>query len=693
MNVTLPEMSLGQVSALRPARKPWLKTSWWTVVVVAATAIAFGYIYYTIFSLFQGYDDEGYVLISLKSFFQGKPLYDEVYSSFQPGFYVLHWLLFKVWGAPLCHDNIRLVTLFLWLSAAALNGLVTYRLTSSALLGLLVSIVSVRSLDPFANEPGHPQALACLLVGGVATLFAFDNSISPRIFALTAGCLVGMVLLIKMNVGLFILLPVTLLFASDRNGKIALGIKLASSVAMMGLPVVLWRTQLAAKDAPLWTLGWLELLALVLVGARLAAWRGRILIVAMAFIGCAAALLQVNSAALAALPVFSAGLLTLSIGGAVLMCLADSDGLGAPRAGWVWALLGGGLVLGSITLITLLRGTTFHGLADGLLWWPAKVSTSFRIRLRSNWLGACLGVAGATGCFAYLWLRGRWGNRIWFRKAIIASQLSFGVAVLAEFCLRVPGSSTLMPLHNDLPHFWMLPFAWLVAVPETGTEATRSARLALLTITVMQPLIACPVAGTQLVPASILILVAGAVCLGNGLCASLGSRTRTANSQWSLSALGAVGAVILLALFGRETLKLRQHYASLTPLNLPGASRIRLTADQVRVYHEVVAELSRPEVETFLSLPGLDSFYFWAQKAPPNSLNVSAWVILLDAEAQERIWSAAQSRAGLMVVRNRRLIRSWVGGRSVAQLPLVRHIEENFKTVSNCGDYELMVRR
>jgi len=105
-----------------------------------------------------------------------------------------------------------------------------------------------------------------------------------------------------------------------------------------------------------------------------------------------------------------------------------------------------------------------------------------------------------------------------------------------------------------------------------------------------------------------------------------------------------------------------------------------------------VAQLARAEVETFLTLPGLDSLYLWAQKDPPNDLNVSAWVILLDAAAQERIWQAAQLHAGVMVVRNRSLIRSWVGGRSVANLPLVRQIEEHFQTVTNFDGYEIMAR-
>jgi hypothetical protein len=247
-----------------------------------------------------------------------------------------------------------------------------------------------------------------------------------------------------------------------------------------------------------------------------------------------------------------------------------------------------------------------------------------------------------------------------------------------------------VPLHDDLPHFWMLPFAWLAAVPETGAPSTRFDRVALVLIAVVQPLIACPVAGTQLVPASILLLVVAAVSLTNGLSAGLRSVAGLFPSPAARLGLASLGAAVVLVPFAQETLQLRTGFASRTPLNLPGAARIRLTSDEVRVYHQIVDDLSRPEVGTFITLPGMDSFYLWARKEPPNGLNVSAWMILLDAAEQERIWQAAQTHPGLMVVRNRRLIRSWVGGRSIAQLPLVRHIDENFVQVADYGGYEMM---
>ena len=671
----------------------WLPTAWWAAAIVCAVAVATGYAYYSIFSLFQGYDDEGYILISLKSFFQGKPLYDQVYSSFQPGFYVLHRVLFYFWGAPVCHDNIRLLTLIFWLGGAALNGLITYRLTSSALLTLLVSVVSVRCMQPYANEPGHPEALGYLLVAALVALCTCRGSVPRRPLGLAVGGLAGLLLLIKVNVGIFACLPLALMFAAGWKCKLARATQMGLGAIIMGLPVALFRAQLAAQGVPRWQLGALVLVGLILMGARCLNRSAQLPVWVLALIAGSVTVMEVDSLSVAALPVFSAGLLSLSICAAVLAFHARSADERFEGIGWGPELTGFCVVVGAILAVVLFQGTTFHGLADGFFWWPAKVSTSFQIRLRSNWLGLCLGLVGAAGSFVYLHFSGQPARRAWLQKWIAGGQLIFGIAVLAEFYLRVPGSSTLMPVQINLPHFWMLPFAWLVAVPITDDEPHAWARSVLLVFAVLQPLIACPVAGTQLVPASLLLPVLAATCLARGLraiCSPLPAVAKTRAWRW---AAGALGTLLLLAPFARETIQMRKVYLSRTPLELFGAARIRLTPEEVQAYHQVVAELAPPEVQTFLTLPGMDSFYLWTHKEPPNGLNVSAWVVLLDAQAQERIWQAAVRHPGLMVVRNRSLIRRWVRGRSVEGLPLVRHIEENFKTVAEHGGYELMTRR
>jgi hypothetical protein len=402
-------------------------------------------------------------------------------------------------------------------------------------------------------------------------------------------------------------------------------------------------------------------------------------------------LLQTTELSVAALPVYSAGLLTLSIGTALLMCADRRDWAASGLVSWQLGVVGFVAATASVVLIVLLGGTTVHGLFTGLFVWPSRVAAGFLIRPKSNALGPLLGLIGALACYCYVTWRGRFGEAKWFRISINCGKISFGLLVMAEYYFRRPGSSTLMPLHSDLPHFWMLPFAWLIVASAKGTRSMLFGRLALLLIAVMQPLIACPVAGTQLVPASILLVVVAAVCLGDGLSVLFQPMVRS--SAWPKLSLEIICAVLLLVPFARETLQLRESFAALTPLELPGASRIRLTPEEVRVYQQIVAELAKTDVKTFITLPGMDSLYFWAQKPPPNELNVSAWIVLLDDSEQERIWRAAQKFSGLKVVRNRQLIRRWVGGRSISQLALVRHIDEEFAPEAAYGGYEILARR
>src|SRR5262245_26677896 len=103
--------------------------------------------YHSMFSTFAVHDDEGYMLISLRDFFRGHALYDQVYSCYQPFFYVFDWLVFKLSGATICHDSVRLLTIALWLLGASLNALMVYRLTSQGLLACLVLAVSTTHLD------------------------------------------------------------------------------------------------------------------------------------------------------------------------------------------------------------------------------------------------------------------------------------------------------------------------------------------------------------------------------------------------------------------------------------------------------------------------------------------------------------------------------------------------------------------
>ncbi|HEX7894870.1 MAG TPA: hypothetical protein VF447_11815, partial [Terriglobales bacterium] len=295
-----------------PDRARWADVVWWSALVVVTAGISVAFVYFKIFSLFQGYDDEGFVLLSVKSFLSGKPLYDEVYSSFQPGFYLFNWLVFAGSGAPVCHDNVRLLTLVLWIVAAGLNGVITHRLTGSGLMALLVSVVTVRALEPFANEPGHPQVLAYTVIATIACLCAFGEALRPKQLACALGALAGMALLIKINIGIFIALPITLLFTAGDPRRPAVAAKAFASILLLIFPVVLWRTQLAVKGTPNWTLATLTGLAAVLAFGPATTQNKvtRFAVFALSLI--AFIMVELTPLSAQSLPVFNAGLLALS---------------------------------------------------------------------------------------------------------------------------------------------------------------------------------------------------------------------------------------------------------------------------------------------------------------------------------------------------------------------------------------------
>jgi hypothetical protein len=347
-------------------------------------------------------------------------------------------------------------------------------------------------------------------------------------------------------------------------------------------------------------------------------------------------------------------------------------------------LAGAAGLTGSVLLVcglTLWHGTTLPGLLAGILILPAKQSTVFHVPWRSGWLAVCLGFSGLALACGYLLLRKRWGEQSQ-AFVIAALKILFGLATLGWFVQFAIQPS------RALPHFWMFPFAWLVVIPPLD-GAGRPGRCALLAVALLQPFIAFPVAGTQLSPATALILVIAAVALCDGS-RFLMAHGVVPGTMLKFRAVAALASTVPVLLFLHgETKELSARYASLTPLELPGSSYIRVSAGEAAQYRALVATLARPEVGGFLTMPGMNSLYFWARKSPPTDLNVTAWMTLIDERGQAAIWEAARQCPGLLVVRNWQLTDMWMQGQPVNTIPLARHIEEDFVTLTNFGCYEI----
>jgi hypothetical protein len=171
--------------------------------VALSLAIAFAYTLMNVRSYFAWYDDEGFMLMTLRQYTTGLPLYDKMYTEYGPFYYVFHSALFRFAGWTVTHDHIRWITIFLCVAIAAVWAACVWMWSRSIFwttTALLATAVVLRLLN---REPGHPQTLV-LLFYGVAFMAAsaYRKFPSPWIFAII-GAASASLALTKINVGVF----------------------------------------------------------------------------------------------------------------------------------------------------------------------------------------------------------------------------------------------------------------------------------------------------------------------------------------------------------------------------------------------------------------------------------------------------------------------------------------------------------
>src|SRR5262245_25597384 len=215
-----------------------------TTAVVALLA------YFLIFSYFAEYDDEGYLLISLRSFRQGQALYDTVFSQYGPFYYAFMDGLRLVLRLEWTHDVGRFITLGIWTSTSLLCGLVISALTRNLGLGCVVQLLTALALDTLRYEPMHPGGLICFLVACTATI-PLLMPVAPRLAWSSSGALGAALALSKVNVGVFALLAVGLLalgaFAITPARRVLLVI---AGLVVLATPALLMMSHAAEPSVP-----------------------------------------------------------------------------------------------------------------------------------------------------------------------------------------------------------------------------------------------------------------------------------------------------------------------------------------------------------------------------------------------------------------------------------------------------------
>lgn len=584
---------------------------------------------------FMPYDDEGFVLISLRNYLSGLRLYDDVFSQYGPWPYVYHQLIMTAAGhAELTHTFGRTITLLHWVAMCLLTGGLAWRLTRSHVAAGVTALLVFGLTWQTIAEPSHPGSLIGLLVAAAALLIStLPGAARPARAYAGLGLITGLLLLTKINVGLL----------------------LAAGVGGFALQHTAW-------PRPWHRLAWLGALGVLALPWVLL---GRQLHLPWAMV--------------------LAGQFTLAAAG--LLWLTPSPPASSRLAARAWpaAVVA---ALGAITVIVgvvLLRGTTFTALVQTVLVNPLRMPARFIVR--TPWYAESL-VLAALGTVAVA--RAGWEIR---RSRTLSAATRWLVAALRGVALGW------LVLHvNEWPSYFgifhfaanCLPLLSVCLVP-LGSFTTDKDRLALwgvAWIALPQVLHVFPVAGSQLAWATFLVvplLVAGWWDLGRALPALLpAAGRRLASAGGWLLVFSAVFILGLLAHTGWS------RYTTSRPLDLPGAEDIRIDGAGRQALRLLTLNATI-QADLLITRQGMYSFNLWSGVPTPTAQNATHWFWLLDDQAQREIIArlAATPRSALIVSHS---LDTFIAERHIpATGPLQDFIAAHYQPLFRYGDFTFNV--
>jgi hypothetical protein len=609
-------------------RRAWRHAAIWPVFGVLLAGLAvIGY--WLLFTTFQAYDDEGYVLMSLRWFTAGAPLYDAVYTQYGPLPYLLYGALSRLFGFAFTNTSARIVTLVTWTTAAACCGALVHRLTRSSMWTAIATSVTFAYLWPMVNEPIHPGGLAAaILAVGVSATVPLLLSGRRVMFAGVAGAVGAALALTKINVGaLFLASAAVYLAVTARGGTRVFFLRVCAWIGALALPLLLVGVSSG---------GVTEHLPLMIVAA------------------CASLSTLIASTAVPE------------------RHRADSR---------TWLALAATAVGGSvaIAIAALACGTSLHALFHGVVIAPLGQPRARTMAV--DWAPGAVPLAIASPALALA--------AVWFRQrspSLAAICGAAGRLIVLAWMFRAPraiGPGTLSWLGVG----YGVPLAWLFVIP-LRDKADGSARLWIAVVLMFQVLHAYPVAGTQVAWGTFLwvpLAIAGAWEASAIVAERLSGQSSVA---WrALAAAPVVITAIMLAHMANAGLILR----TFEPLRVPGAERVRLPSARARGIHSMLAHID-PASDMLFTQPGTCSVNLWARVPTPTAANATLWFSLLSTDQQQQIIDRLRAARHPEIVINRTL-EAEAGTTYKPVGPLYEFIRARFAPIWSGDGYEIWERR
>lgn len=497
------------------------------LALTALVAIVAAASYLQAFSTFQPYDDEGYLMLSVRHVLDGHRLYDEIRVTYGPLYYLVRGLLHGPLHVPLSHDAVRLTALAARLLAAGLAAAAIRSATRHVGLAALAFLLAAMHLGVVTDEPGHPQELvAVLLIGTVlcARRLAPSRATSTAAF----GVLAAATAMLKLNLGLFT--------------GLALWLAMLSDTARSRATMLAWCTSVAIA----------ALLPLALVHERLSeAWAAQLV-------------------------------------GATIAGVVGTAALAVPRPdGTLPASHLVAFVLAALVGVLLAMGPLLaHGTSPVTVYDRIVVGAGTLAAILAFGFDGPPGTAVATALgaiFALLARAAAAARSRWLAPATAIAKAVVGVGSVAAVVGAVP--EALIDL--AAPFAWLV----LVRSDRPAwTSSERRFRLVLAWLAVLEPLQVYPVAGSQRFIGSLALLLCGVLDLGDVIGWAAERWPRAGEGSLRASTVPAVlVAVLLLAVVWLRAPWIA--YASGEPLSLPGATRLHLPPEDAQNLRSLVATL------------------------------------------------------------------------------------------------------
>lgn len=561
-------------------------------LVVAAVACGAVFAYCRCFSTFAWYDDQGFLMLYLQNVLEGHPHYrqPEMMDIYGPWYYLIRWVPHGLFGIPLTTDAVRLISVVFQVACSLMLGLSVFVLragrTGSLSLAVACFVSCIFHLQVFGHEPGHAQEAITVALCLCALLTAVASP-RPGALCLIVGLVTGVVLLCKVNVGIYL--------------------AVAAAVALLGHGPPTW-----------WWLGARRLALSAALASPVLLVRHR--------------LPDVTFLALATVVPASVAGVWLAAGSLV------------PRLTWRSRPLLGGIAGAALSLVIGLgfmwwRGTppwqTLHSIVVLPVTFAAAAHKDRMPLEAETMLVAAVSLALAA---VHVFVAPRWRST-WFTWVVLVLKLTCGGLALSH--------EAVTSLRWGTPLLWVA----LVPPPgRTFTARERVWRELFCFVAALQVLQVFPVPGSQIAIGTVLLVPLGMLCLADAADAwerawagrSWVGRTGAAVACAAF-AITSVGSLWLAA--GA----MRKHYRAGNPLRAAGAERMRLPEREAAVYQWLI-DNARESPETFVCTMAPHCLHFWTEKRPLTlAATGHAWRIYPEA-LQRNLMALYASRPDVLAV-------------------------------------------